>query len=616
MIDRVATVAEVVPASVEAARRLRVGRIVALATVLALVLTVFPPAGQLVVYAHPETLSETLTELAEVDSSPVGLAQERSGEAPSDAASRSEIVETELTFNMLGVVAPAGATVVRARTADGDSWGYWHELALFDDEDGPDPGSDEYAAAEDRVAGGVATEPLWVGEATHLQLEVEGADVGDLEVTIIDSLGSSGGPTIRTYETRPANEANAAEFDVVSRAAWGADESLRNGSPRYASEVHMGVVHHTAHSSDLSVANGYSRSEAPAIMRAMYRYHTQSLGWADLGYNVVIDRFGTIYEGRAGGFTRSVIGAHAANFNTGSFGVSVMGNFLRSQASPAAIESLQKVIGVKSAIHGIDPEGWTNEMSGSTWRPTILGHRDVGNTSCPGLIHELLPEIRKGASEFSMRFPDVLTSSPHRGAILELADAGVTNGCSVNLFCPDLVLNRAQASSFVLRALEIDPVPGSRFSDVESSNVHAPAINALAERGWLIGYDDGTFRPREQMTRGQLATLLSRALELPPPLGAVEHYPDVPSSHAHVNGINALSEAGIRGNCGGDRFCPDDLVLRNSTASFVNMVRHYLDPPSLQSDGTEDEEPEDDPDTLEDPDAGHGAVDEEDDTGS
>lgn len=545
------------------------------AVVLALAITVLPPGGQVIVHATPEVLVETLDALPEAPESPIVIA-EPTDDDPGRVIARSEAVAAPLTFNLLGATAPESVAAIRVRAALGDEWDAWQELAFLEEEDGPDAGSVEAAASAKRVDG-QATEPVWVGEATHLQVEVEGGDLSDVTITVIDSMGSSGGPVVRTFDTRPAAEASEVDLGVVSRAKWGADESLRSGQPRIASEVHMGIVHHTAHTSNLAVANSYSRAESPGIMRAMYKYHTQALGWSDLGYNVVIDRFGTVFEGRAGGFERGVVGAHARNFNTGSFGVAIMGNFLQEQASSAALASLERVIGIKSAIHGIDPTGWTNQMGG-TWRPTILGHRDVGQTACPGRVRDLLPRIREQAGELSMRFPDVFTSSPHRSAVLELADAGVTQGCELNLFCPERGLNRAQASSFVVRAFGLEPVPGSRFSDVSPGFVHAPAINALAERGWLIGYHDGTFRPNEQMTRGQLATLLSRALDLPSAMSGLGHYPDVFSSHAHAPGIFALSEAGIRGNCGGGRFCPDDIVRRDSTASFVNMARHHRDP--------------------------------------
>lgn len=578
-------------------------RATVLVGVMAMVLTVAPPVGQTVVHATPVTLSETLHGLP----ADTAAAQPRSSSTAPSRSSRSQPVETPLTFNMVGIFAPESATAVRLRSSeDGVAWSDWEQLDFLDAEDGPDPGTEEYRRAQEFQQGKQPTHPVWVGEADHLQVEVDDAEVGDLEVTLIDAMGSNGGPMRRTYETRTHAQADATSVpNVITRSQWGADESLRNSGPSYSRHVHLGVVHHTAHTSGSS-ANTYSRAAAAGIMRAMYRYHTRSLGWSDLGYNVVIDRFGRVYEGRYGGLTRNVIGAHARGYNTGSFGVSVIGNFVNANPPQAALDTLATVIGWKSAMHGIDPTGWTNRMADGRRRPTIVGHRDVGRTSCPGRIQGHLPTLRRQAAGFWVPFPDVPADSPHRAAILELADAGITQGCRENNFCPFDFLTRDQAASFVVRAFELDPIPGQRFPDVPATNVHAGAVNVLAERGWILGREDGTFAPREHLTRGQLASVLARSLrelgsELDPLDEALEEledlldeaeelseevgvlaevapsrppYPDVPVTHVHAPGIAALREVGVVGNCGQGQFCPDADVRRDSTASFVNMVRH------------------------------------------
>ena len=578
-------------------------RVVVLVAMLALVLTVAPPVGQTVVHATPVTLSETLDGLP----AEPAAAQPRSSASTQPApTSRSLPVETPLTFNMVGIAAPESATAVRLRSSeDGLAWSHWEQLDFLDAEDGPDADTEEYRRAEQFQRGRQPTHPVWVGEADHVQVEVDGAEVGDLEVTLIDAMGSNDGPVRRTYETRTHAEAEASSVpNVITRSQWGADESLRNSGPSYSRQVHLGVVHHTAHTSGSS-ANTYSADAAAGIMRAMYRYHTRSLGWSDLGYNVVIDRFGRVYEGRYGGLTRNVIGAHARGHNTGSFGVSVIGNFVNANPPQAALDALAQVIGWRSAMHGIDPNGWTNQMADGRWRPTIVGHRDVGQTSCPGRIQGHLPNLRQQAAGFWVPFPDVPHDSPHRPAILELADAGVTQGCRENNFCPFDFLTRDQAASFVVRAFELEPIPGQRFPDVPATNVHAGAVNALAELGWILGREDGTFAPREHLTRGQLASVLARSLnelgstlepleeeleeledlvdeseELSEEIGVLAEvappgppYPDVAVTHVHAPGIAALLAVGVVGNCGNGNFCPDADVRRDSTASFVNMVR-------------------------------------------
>lgn len=538
--------------------------------VVGLTATVLVPGVQVEVWATPLTLLETLEDLPEAD-----------GTNPD--VSRSEAVASPITFSAVGFEAPAGASEIRVRTSiDGETFSPWDVVAFMDVEDGPDGGSVEDAAS----SAGRHTEPLWVGEADHLQVEVAGASVTELETSLIDSMGLSGGPVQRQVAASTP-EASATELDIIPRAQWGADESLGSSRVSIADEVHMGVVHHTAHAST-AAANSYSRDQAAGLVRAFHRYHTTSLGWSDIGYNVLVDRFGRIYEGRKGGFHNGVVGAHASGFNAGSFGVSVIGNFIQTQASPEAIDALTDVIGVKSAIHGINPTGWTDKMKGTTWRPTIIGHKDVGQTTCPGLIQDLLPEIRHNAQGFEAPpppeppeptlpnpFTDVPSSSPHLGAILTLADAGVATGCRSNQFCPGQGLSRAQASSFVLRAFELQPIPGKPFIDVDRDGAHTGAINALAERGWIRGYAGGRFGPWDQVTRGQLATLLANALGLPTPVPASDPYPDVSRTSTHAASIAALKSVGIQGNCGSGRFCANDIALRDSTASFVDMARTY-----------------------------------------
>jgi hypothetical protein len=567
-LQSIATAATTAPDHVGPQRHRRWAMAVRL-TLVAMLAVLLVPLEQPESWSTPVTLSETLEGL------PVAVDDGFSTADASGTTLRSEPVEAPIAFSAVGFTAPLDTTSLTVRTAVDGEWSSWEDVGFMDVEDGPDPDSAE-AAAE---APGLHAELLWVGEADELQVEVVGASPEDVEVVLIDSMHLNNGPVERHTGPVGGSSADANGLSIVSRAQWGANESW-TGNTRSVREVHMGVVHHTAHTSS-AAANTYSRADAPGLVRSFQRYHTQSLGWSDIGYNVLVDRFGTVYEGRKGGFTNGVIGAHASGWNTGSFGVAVIGNFVDTQASPAAIESLTEVISVKAAIHGIDTTGWTNKVGNNSWKPTIIGHRDVGQTSCPGRIHSLLPKIRDDARGSSVRFPDVPSNSPHRNSILTLADAGVTQGCTLNLFCPGETLTRAQAASFMVRAFELDPVPGSRFADVPASATHAANINALTQLGWLEGYPDGTFRPAQKLTRAQLGSLLARSLPANATAsgGWVQPYPDVPSSSVHYPGIMALAANGVRGDCGSGRFCPDHDVKRDSTATFVLNVRalHGMD---------------------------------------
>jgi putative cell wall-binding protein len=359
--------------------------------------------------APPETVAEELNGLPALEPHAAGGA---AGDASVQASGAgegavSEPVETPIPFSMVGFEVPAttvaGGPPVEFRvSADGEHWTGWTETALLD------PGEDGPEAEEAAVAGayGRFTEPVWVGDAAWLQ--TRGTKPGELVVHLIDSAGLSGSLTERASAAlrgwlRPTEAVAAGGVNVIARREWGADESWRNGEPRYASSVRYAVVHHTA------TANTYARDEAPAVVRGIYRYHTQSLGWSDIGYNVLVDRYGNVYEGRHGGVTAGVIGAHAAGFNTGSVGVAVIGEFSTTAPPAAAQSAVADVIADQAARHGFDPAGQVTVTSGGSnlypagtevRLPTVIGHRDVGRTACPGTaFYGRLGALRQVAAE-------------------------------------------------------------------------------------------------------------------------------------------------------------------------------------------------------------------------
>jgi hypothetical protein len=349
----------------------------------------------------PETVSEELEGLPSAGEPPADLPDEAEA---ADAESTSEPIEAPMPFTMLGAELPEGADAWVRTSADGQEWGDWVELdPLGEDHEGPDEGS-----AEDRAAGSKwrqMTEPVWVGEATWLQLTVEGGDTEAVSVTLIDSMGLSRtlGERVRdafraAWRGGTATAHAAARPSIISRSGWGANESLRRGSPSYASNVRAVTVHHTAGN------NSYTREQAPGIVRGIYHYHTQSLGWSDIGYNMLVDRYGRIYEGRFGGLDRAVIGAHAGGFNSGTFGISILGTFTSVAPTTASFNAMADAIAWKAAIHGVDPKGRVTLTSGGSTRysagtrvtlPTIFGHRDVSATECPGTqFYNRLPQLR------------------------------------------------------------------------------------------------------------------------------------------------------------------------------------------------------------------------------
>ncbi|RBO91795.1 LGFP repeat-containing protein [Nocardia puris] len=292
--------------------------------------------------------------------------------------------------------------MVRAKQPDG-TWGPWYETEPID------------TRRDDATpAGGTAgTEPIYVGNTTAVQILVTrdraagnpaaappsapweptpaAAPMGDpmqadpLTAVLIDpGRGAIDGALSEVAAALPGGGPN-----VITRAQWGADESIRCAEPTYDDALGGVTVHHTAGRND------YSKSESAGIVRAIYTYHSRTLGWCDIGYNALVDKYGQVFEGRKGGLDRPVQGAHAGGFNENTSGVALMGNHESEAPSDAAINAVGRFVGWRTKIAGLDPKGYTTMYSEGTeftpYRqgeavrlPIVFAHRDVGNTSCPG----------------------------------------------------------------------------------------------------------------------------------------------------------------------------------------------------------------------------------------
>jgi hypothetical protein len=256
-----------------------------------------------------------------------------------------------------------------------------------------------------RVAGRDPTRyssPIWMDGARSLRLSV-GAGVRDLRAIVVDP--GTNPPGLGRLLATAHRRAVAARRDgtpvqptIVTRAEWGADESIRRTDPGYAPAVGYAIVHHTDN------PNTYTAAEAPAVVRSIYLYHVRSNGWNDIGYNALVDRYGVIYEGRYGGIDRPVIGAQAQGFNTGSVGVALIGTY-QTEAPPAVqIASLESYLAWRLDVAHVNPLAPITVVSGGSgsypagtsvaFPRSIVGHRDTGPTDCPGaVVYAMLPAI-------------------------------------------------------------------------------------------------------------------------------------------------------------------------------------------------------------------------------
>ncbi|MEU5594729.1 peptidoglycan recognition protein [Streptomyces sp. NPDC020298] len=194
---------------------------------------------------------------------------------------------------------------------------------------------------------------------------------------------------------------------IVTRRGWRADESLREKGFVYTQKIKAAFVHHTAS------GNNYRCSQAPSVIRSIYRYHVRSMGWRDIGYNFLIDKCGTIYEGRAGGVSKAVRGAHTLGFNAGSMGIAVIGSYGKTKPSSAAVKAIAKLTAWKLGLYGADPRGKTYLKSGggnlypkgkNVRLNVISGHRDGYSTDCPGKrLYAKLGSARSTAARYQGR---------------------------------------------------------------------------------------------------------------------------------------------------------------------------------------------------------------------
>jgi hypothetical protein len=199
---------------------------------------------------------------------------------------------------------------------------------------------------------------------------------------------------VRAYEIwspvdgQPARSlSEAGSPAIVDRAGWKANDEILRGKPAYAPRLQLAIVHHTANTND------YTQAEAPAIVRGIELYHVQGNGWNDIGYNFLVDRFGNVYEGRAGGMTRNVIGAHAEGFNRGTVGVALIGNFAKAKPTKAMEDAFVRLLAWRLDLAHVDPLSTVAYTSGGNAKfkagkvvtlRAISAHRDTGPTECPG----------------------------------------------------------------------------------------------------------------------------------------------------------------------------------------------------------------------------------------
>ncbi|MER5771740.1 N-acetylmuramoyl-L-alanine amidase [Streptomyces sp. NPDC001985] len=396
---------------------------VAVSTALALPLA--PPSGDS--KTPPPPAAETPGVPGSTRSLP--LAPQPTGRTVAPPSEHGRFERRVAPFSMAGVVwddpgAELHGTVeIRTRATATRLWSGWQSVETHNHEHGADPDTPESRSARGSTA------PLWVGRSDGVEVRVRperGAPrplPRGLRLELVDPGDGSGAvraPANRQAAGRPGmpapdalpEQAAAKPYigprpKIVTRKGWKASESLRERGFVYSKTVKAAFVHHSA------TGNGYTCKQAPSVLRGIYRYHVVSSGWRDIGYNFAVDKCGNVYEGRAGGVTKAVRGAHTLGFNTNSMGIAVLGSYGRSNPPAAAVTGVARLTAWKLGLFKGNPQGKVTLTSGGSGKyakgrkvrfNVISGHRDGFYTECPGArLYGRLGTARKASAGYQGR---------------------------------------------------------------------------------------------------------------------------------------------------------------------------------------------------------------------
>ncbi|MFC4055939.1 peptidoglycan recognition protein [Actinomadura syzygii] len=393
-----------------------------------------------------------------------------------------------------------GTVRLRTRDARTGAWSGWRSV---------EPAS---ADAPDRGGRG-GTSGLWVGPSNGVEVRVtgQGRTLPDgLRVDLVDpETGRTVAPKPRAAApgtgmklvaaTTPlAGPVTAPKPTIVPRSGWGADESIVRNPPTYDTSVQAAFVHHT------DTGNDYTCAQSASVIKSVFLYHVQSQGWDDIGYNFLVDKCGTVFEGRAGGVERPVHGAHTYGFNTDSTGIAVLGTYTAANdpqvpgvtPTKASLDGVAKIAAWKLGLTGVDPTAKTTLTSNVPDGKyplgqkvdfyTISGHRDGFATACPGAqLYAALPAVRTAAKQITV--PALATT---------LTGAKATGGRYYTTGPATLNWTPADGASYTVSvdgATAASPAAGDKSATVDlAPGTHAVQLNAT--------FADGTTSASPQFT--------------------------------------------------------------------------------------------------------------------
>src|SRR3989339_404760 len=267
---------------------------------------------------------------------------------------------------------------------------------------------------------------------------------------------------------------------IYPRSSWSSatyEKRTKKVWPAEYEDPEVIIIHHTA--------TNYKSSTSKQIKK-IYRYHSYTRKWGDIGYNYIIGKDGAIFEGRYGG--NGVIGGHSyykgTNYNKGSIGIAVLGNYENEHLSSEAKDSLQKLIGWLSSNNNISVKSSLKFFSKSLDN-AVIGHRNVASTACPGKnIYKLMADIRNSSDSLASTYGNYAYQISGDGATYEIRDGKKISGSAKQ---PVIEISATQLAAY---ALEGGTRAGSFSANYPSGTIFG--VSGSDQKGIL---ENGILRP-------------------------------------------------------------------------------------------------------------------------
>lgn len=433
----------------------------------------------LTLFLVPSARAQVLGDIVDVRAVVEDLATVRTGKQLSVGVS-GLVPFSEVT----GVAVEIGASTmdldVSLRFLDGPDAGVWVDLYVVPS-----------ATGGTAVAGWRRDEPF---DATRFEIRAHAPAEARLEIREVGFFDARGGEEAAAHtDQQPLAGAKTGSIvppPLVTRAQWNARPFIGTPSALARPSYDFMTWHHAA---------GYSAEnldQGKAQMRAMQDLHQNVRGWSDIGYQFAIDRAGNLYQGRPFMDNSTslsqvpvlALGAHAGGANTGNIGVVIMGCYhppegshCEQEITPAAFATYINLFAFLSERYGVEPE-------------MIRGHRDFGQTACPGdNNYALIPELISRVSQVLITGNEPLGEAVMSGSVDGEGVVSLQWSIAADFGIEELVVERVAPSGTVI--LPVDALVASSYTD--ASLAGEPNVTYLL----IASHSDGR---RQEMARVEL----------------------------------------------------------------------------------------------------------------